>query len=324
MPVPDSLEILLISGSLRAGSVNTAVLRTAALLADDNVQTTLYDRLRELPHFNPDDDPEGGPMDPAVSDLRTRLGASDAVLLCTPEYAGALPGSFKNLLEWTVGGGETYGKPVAWINASASAAPTGGADAHESLRKVLGYTGVDLVEAACRQIPVPRSAVGEDGLVTDPELRRQIGEVVALVAGHVAGASAQRTPLQAGDGAQRADAAFFAALLEGDVPALEELLAEDFVIVDVSSASAHPRAAFLEAIQAGAVSFEAIETHPEDTLVRHYGDSIAIIVGRTTMAFRGDDGQAFRADSRYTHVVQAERGAWRLVSAQGTTIPDES
>lgn len=42
--------------------------------------------------------------------------AADAVLFCTPEYAGALPGSFKNLLDWTVGGGETYGKPAAWIN----------------------------------------------------------------------------------------------------------------------------------------------------------------------------------------------------------------
>jgi NAD(P)H-dependent FMN reductase len=40
------------------------------------------------------------------------------VLFCTPEYAGALPGSFENLLDWTVGGGEMYRKPVAWINAS--------------------------------------------------------------------------------------------------------------------------------------------------------------------------------------------------------------
>lgn len=114
---PDShgtVKILLVSGSLRAGSVNTAVLRTAASLADGDVRATLYEGLGELPHFNPDDDPEGGPVHPAVADLRRRLADADAVLLCTPEYAGALPGSFKNLLDWTVGGGETYGKPVAW------------------------------------------------------------------------------------------------------------------------------------------------------------------------------------------------------------------
>jgi NAD(P)H-dependent FMN reductase len=73
-----------------------------------------------------------------VAELRHEIGAADAVLICTPEYAGALPGSFKNLLDWTVGGGEADRKPVGWINASGVAAPTGGGDAHASLRKVLG------------------------------------------------------------------------------------------------------------------------------------------------------------------------------------------
>ena len=47
------------------------------------------------------------------------------MLFSTPEYAGALPGSFKNLLDWTVGGGETYGMPVGWVNVSGPASPTG-------------------------------------------------------------------------------------------------------------------------------------------------------------------------------------------------------
>ena len=38
--------------------------------------------------------------------LRRLIGESDAVLFCSPEYAGTLPGSLKNLLDWTVGGGE--------------------------------------------------------------------------------------------------------------------------------------------------------------------------------------------------------------------------
>ena len=51
-----------------------------------------------------------------MAGLRRQLADADAVLFCTPEYAGTLPGSLKNLLDWTVGGGELYGKPVAWIN----------------------------------------------------------------------------------------------------------------------------------------------------------------------------------------------------------------
>ena len=69
----------------------------------------------------------------AVADLRAAAVGADALLVCTPEYAGALPGSFKNLLEWMVGGGEAYRKPIAWINVAGPAAPTGAADAHASL-----------------------------------------------------------------------------------------------------------------------------------------------------------------------------------------------
>jgi NAD(P)H-dependent FMN reductase len=181
-----SLHLLLISGSLRDGSTNTAVLRTAVELAGDAVRTTLYGGMAALPHFNPDDDREGEPVHPAVADLRAQIAAANAVLLCTPEYAGALPGALKNLLEWTVGDGGTYRKPIAWINASGPAAPTGGADAHDSLRKVLGYIHADVVEAACVRIPVTRDDVGTDGTITDPAARAKIVETVATLARHVA------------------------------------------------------------------------------------------------------------------------------------------
>ncbi|HEU0128218.1 MAG TPA: NAD(P)H-dependent oxidoreductase, partial [Pseudonocardiaceae bacterium] len=81
------------------------------------------------------------------------------MLFCTPEYAGALPGSFKNLLDWTVGGVEICDKPSAWINAS-SRGPDGAAGAHESLRAVLSYTGAAIIEAACTTIPVPQHVIG--------------------------------------------------------------------------------------------------------------------------------------------------------------------
>ena len=128
MTIDRPVRILLVSGSLRAGSTNTALLTTAVAVAPEGVVTTFYDGLDSLPHFNPDDDVEGEPLPAAAADLRVQLDAADAVLFSTPEYAGALPGSFKNFLDWTVGGG-TYEKPVAWVNASSS--PTGAASAHD-------------------------------------------------------------------------------------------------------------------------------------------------------------------------------------------------
>jgi chromate reductase len=146
--------ILLISGSLREGSTNSATLRTVQEIAPAGIMTRIYTGMGWLPHFNPDEDRDGEPVHPAVADLRAHVAEADALLICTPEYAGALPGTLKNLLEWTVGDGGTYGKPIAWINVSGPAAPTGGADAHDSLRKVLGYVHADIVEAACTRVPL--------------------------------------------------------------------------------------------------------------------------------------------------------------------------
>jgi chromate reductase, NAD(P)H dehydrogenase (quinone) len=179
------VQILLISGSLRDGSTNTSVLRTAAELVPAAVTTQLYAGMSALPHFNPDSDREGEPVDPAVRALREQVAGADAILICTPEYAGALPGALKNLLEWTVGDAGTYRKPVAWINAAGPAAPTGAADAHDSLRKVMGYVSADIVEAACVRIPVTRDLVGPAGTITDAATRAQIAAALVTLVGHV-------------------------------------------------------------------------------------------------------------------------------------------
>ncbi|HKG02995.1 MAG TPA: NADPH-dependent FMN reductase [Conexibacter sp.] len=177
-------RILLISGSLRGGSINTALLRTACEVAPAGVATVLYEGMAELPHFNPDDDAEGAPVHPAVAALRAAIHAADALLVSTPEYAGALPGSFKNLLEWTVGDASTYRKPIAWVNVSARG-PDGGTNAHASLRLVLGYVHAEVVEDACVHIPVAHGAVGEDGLVADAAIGIQVAGVLAVLARHV-------------------------------------------------------------------------------------------------------------------------------------------
>ena len=90
-------QILLVSGSLRQESTNTALLRTAAQIAPEDVVGHSYERLASLPAFNPDDDHR--PLHPEVERLRDAIHEADAVLFSTPEYAGALPGPFKNLLD---------------------------------------------------------------------------------------------------------------------------------------------------------------------------------------------------------------------------------
>jgi NAD(P)H-dependent FMN reductase len=177
--MPKPCRILLVSGSLRARSTNTAVMRTAQLVAPDGVDAVLYRGLRDLPPFDPDDDVV--PLPVAVDALRASVRSVDALLFSTPEYAGALPGAFKNLLDWTIGDdqpGSIYEKPVAWINAS----PREAAHAHESLRIVLGYAHAAIVERACAHIPVTSAEVDEQGLVADPAMRARIEHALTALA----------------------------------------------------------------------------------------------------------------------------------------------
>jgi len=171
-------RLLLVSGSLRAVSTNTALLRTAATIAAPPVVAVLYGGLAALPAYNPDDDTD--PLPSAVALLREEIHASGGVLFSTPEYAGTLPGAFKNLLDWTIGDGRPdsiYEKPVAWVNAAAR----GAAGAHATLRTVLGYAHAVIVEGACADIAVTADMIGPDGLIADATVRRALAHVLEVL-----------------------------------------------------------------------------------------------------------------------------------------------
>jgi chromate reductase len=164
-------RILLISGSLRHGSTNTALLRTIEQMAPPSIDVELYGGVGSLAHFDPDLDRDPLPL--SVQELRAAVRDADAILFCTPEYAAALPGSFKNVLDWTIGDDHPrsiFQKPVAWINASANSTRAG--DAHHSLELVLAYAHAKVIADACLHVPVTRQAIDGNGLISDLSIRR--------------------------------------------------------------------------------------------------------------------------------------------------------
>jgi chromate reductase len=152
-------RILLISGSTRESSLHTAALRTAARVAPAGIVPDLYDGLRGLPAFAP------GEQHDAVTILRHQVSTADAVLFCTPEYAGSLPGSLKNMLDWLVEGPELWDKPVAWLSVSAPGQDQG---ALSTLETVLSHGNARVLRSAIIRLPLEPSAIGGDGLITDP------------------------------------------------------------------------------------------------------------------------------------------------------------
>ena len=91
-------RILGISGSLRAGSYNTALLRVAQSLVGPSVEFECA-TLHGIPLYDGDfEQREGTPA--AVDALKEKVVASDGVLLVTPEYNNGVPGVFKNAVDW--------------------------------------------------------------------------------------------------------------------------------------------------------------------------------------------------------------------------------
>jgi chromate reductase len=127
------VNLVAISGSLQRASSNSALLQGVGAAAA-SVSFTLWDELGELPHFGPDRD-----GDEHVASLRRAVAQADAVLISTPEYAGGMPGALKNALDWLVGSGELYGKPVVIMSASPSAER--GQNARRWVAEVVGMQG---------------------------------------------------------------------------------------------------------------------------------------------------------------------------------------
>ena len=161
------LRLLAISGSLRARSSNTSLLRLAMEVAPSDVRIVMYEGLASLPHFNPDDDIDTPPA--PVLDLRARVGDADGLLLCSPEYAHGVPGSLKNALDWLVASVELPHKPVASLNASPWAT-----HAQASLVETLTVMSTRIVHEACATIPVARGDVGSGGTIESAEIRQAL------------------------------------------------------------------------------------------------------------------------------------------------------
>jgi chromate reductase, NAD(P)H dehydrogenase (quinone) len=182
------MQILALSGSLREGSYNTALVRAAADVAPVGVAVELYEGLGLLPLYDQDLD-EGHVETPeAVVDLRERIEGADALLVVTPEYNGSIPGVLKNAIDWASArhrGSSLRNKTVAI--AGVTTGQYGAIWAQQDLRKVLGISGARVMAG---DLPVSRAheVFDESGRLTDPFVEGRLRQ-------HVAALTAEAIPL---------------------------------------------------------------------------------------------------------------------------------
>ncbi len=171
------MRVLGISGSLRSGSLNNALLRAAAERLPAGAELVEFDRLREVPPYDEDFELEGTPA--VIEELRQAVREADAVLIATPEYNHSIPGQLKNALDWVsrpAGKSALNGKPAAAIGASTGM--FGAVWAQAELRKVLGALGGRVVEA---ELPVGHAKEQLQGghLELRPEQATQLEDILA-------------------------------------------------------------------------------------------------------------------------------------------------
>jgi chromate reductase len=171
------MRVLGISGSLRRGSHNTALLRAAAELLPPPVGLEIFEGLKEVPPYDADDDVDPTPK--GALRFREAVAEAHALLLATPEYNSSVPGQLKNAIDWAsrpFPDNVLRGKPVAVIGASTGM--FGAVWAQAEMRKVLGSTGARVIDL---ELPVPTApdAFDEEGRVADPELRARLEEILA-------------------------------------------------------------------------------------------------------------------------------------------------
>jgi chromate reductase len=174
-------EILLVSGSLRRGSHNTALLREAANALPSGVSHEWLTGIAALPLYSEDDDGERPPA--AVERVRRTIAEAEALLIATPEYNGSIPGGLKNLVDWAsrpFPGNALRDKPVAVFGASTGI--FGAIWAQAELRKSLRSAGAHVIEAELA-VGGADEAFLPSGELRDPGLATALRDLLAALLG---------------------------------------------------------------------------------------------------------------------------------------------
>jgi chromate reductase len=175
------MRLLAISGSLRADSHNSRLLRIAAEEAPPGVEVDIYDGLASIPPY--DGDLDVTPPPAPVAELRQLIASADGLLFATPEYNSSIPGVLKNAIDWASRPRRLTplaGKPAGVMGATTG--HFGAVWAQAELRKVLGATGARVVDTELG-VALADDAFDNEGELFDEAalttLRELIGTVVA-------------------------------------------------------------------------------------------------------------------------------------------------
>ncbi|AID33324.1 FMN reductase [Mesorhizobium sp. SEMIA 3007] len=155
------LNLLAISGSLRAASTNSALVAALARNAPAGCRVTIYGGLGRLPIFNPDDEGERTPREAA--ELIDAVTGADGIIVSCPEYAHGVPGGLKNALDWLVSRDAAIAKPAMLAHASQRSL-----FARAALAEVMRTMSFALCEGGIEVALLGKKPPEVDGILAEP------------------------------------------------------------------------------------------------------------------------------------------------------------
>jgi chromate reductase, NAD(P)H dehydrogenase (quinone) len=170
------MKVLALCGSLRAASMNAALLRATAQLTPAGITVEIFLGLARLPLFNPDLEVS---IPEPVARLHAAIADCDALLISSPEYAHGVTAVIKNALDWLVSFEAFVDKPVAIFNASPRSV-----HADAALRETLITMSADLIVDACIALPLRSTGITEQAILESAyaaEIRRALKTLAAGV-----------------------------------------------------------------------------------------------------------------------------------------------
>ena len=167
MYVQSMKNVIALIGSATTSSANHKLMEYIQSEARNTFQVTFYDRLKTLPHFDPELSLEHTPSE--IMELRNLIQNADGVIISTPEYVFSIPSGLKNAIEWCVATTVFSGKPLGIITAS-----TSGIKGHEELQLIMRTLMATFTPETTLLIQGVKGKIDAHGAIIDIQTRESL------------------------------------------------------------------------------------------------------------------------------------------------------
>lgn len=164
-------NVVALIGSAGTASANHKLIDYIQIESKNIFNLTIYNRLKTLPHFDPEKSLEHTPSE--ITHLLDLIQYADGVIISTPEYVFSIPSGLKNAIEWCVGTTVFSGKPLGIITTS-----TSGLKGHDELQLIMHTLMASFTPETTLLIQGVKGKIDARGVISDTQTRQGLNRLI--------------------------------------------------------------------------------------------------------------------------------------------------